>query len=437
VHRHPVDRRTVPHGRRTSVPTVAADLGADYKRLRRSSAIAAFGEGLVAVALPLIVVGLTNDPVAVAAVVAVQHLPWVVLAAVGSRLMRTVDRRTTVGAVETVRAVVVGLIGYLVLIDAHTLMQLYAVALVVGLGEILRDDGEADGADALARGEDQPEVIGGLSGRGMVALGVALIAGGFLYRVLAAAPLLVNLGVFSLAGLAVLAVRRPMPPTGSGTAGAAIDALRREGPALEPGTALPTAVAALSTMATSAVLGVLVLFALENLQLDAPGFGLLLAVLAGGAAFGGLASPGLGGRIGIRPALVVLLVVAAAGYVAASILASPEQPYLAAAALVVSSAAAMAASVIVRALLHAGAGRTLEQASIHVFHLVVWAAIPVGAMAGGFVGRATGVPGVLVAAAVVAVAAAAVAMLVKPAPPADEEPADPPSSPRSRSFSTS
>ena len=90
----------------TSTVVATATVGTDQRRLRRSSTIAGVGDGVVAVALPLLAANLTHDPLAVAAVVAAQHLPWA-LVHVGWRFLNG-DRRTLIGTVDTSRALWIG-----------------------------------------------------------------------------------------------------------------------------------------------------------------------------------------------------------------------------------------------------------------------------------------------------------------------------------------
>jgi len=74
----------------------SAVVSKDERRLRRSSTMAGVGDGVVAVALPLLAANVTRDPLAIAAVVAAQHLPWVVVHA-GWRFVNA-DRRGGVAA---------------------------------------------------------------------------------------------------------------------------------------------------------------------------------------------------------------------------------------------------------------------------------------------------------------------------------------------------
>jgi hypothetical protein len=113
---------------------------------------------------------------------------------------------------------------------------------------------------------------------------------------------------------------------------------------------------------------------------------------------------------GTRGAAACALV-AGVAYAVASATSSPSFPLLGAAALVVGSAAAMGTGVLARAELHARGGRRLGAGGLRAFHLVVWSAIPLGALVGGLVAEVLGVAAaVAVVGGIPAVAAAVLAL---------------------------
>ncbi|MCU1484709.1 MAG: Antibiotic efflux protein [Actinomycetia bacterium] len=380
-----------------------AKVGTDQRRLRRSATIAGVGDGVVAVALPLLAANLTHDPLAVAAVIAAQHLPWA-LVHVGWRFLRW-DRRTLIGSVDTGRALILGMIGFLSLIGRETILGIQLAAFVVGLGEALTDGTETETGDVI-----------GLSTRGMVGLAVVgLPLGGVLYEIYPATPFLFEVLAFAVAALLALLVRRPVVPPH-----VAADEIPPPPRALIPGTGAVTVSAALAAIATSAVLGVLVLFALEDLGLGAPAFGALLAGLALATAAGGFVAPEVGTALGLKPGLAVAAAVAAAGYATASQVADPDKPLAGAVALGVAAGAGMIVAVLTRALLQRNAGRAVTGPVLQRFHLAVWSAIPVGALAGGWLARRTSVHEVLLWSTVAWAGAAIAALLAHPAEKSSE-----------------
>ena len=380
---------------------------AEERRLRRSSALAGAGDGVVAVALPLLAVGLSGDPLVVAAVLAAQHLPWAAMALTRPRMFEAADQRTILGLAGTVRAVTAAVLGVLALAGAETTPVVLAAALVLGLGEAL-----ADGAEGLVSAG--PAVGTGLFRSGMAGLAaVGLPLGGLLYALAAGVPFVVSMGLFAAAALACLTVPRRL-----GGAGAAATELT--GPqgglsALAQGTAGVTAVAVLSNAAGGAVLGVLVLFAVDDLGLGAPAFGLVSSGLAAAAALGAGAAPGAGRILGLRMGSALACAASGAAYAGAGLVADPARPYLAVLALAAGVGAGMAAAVLVLARLHLAFPPPGVDRSVAAFHIRAWGAVPFGALAGGVVGRTSGVVATLVGAGMVLAAAAVAAAVVSPA----------------------
>ncbi|MBW3547960.1 MAG: hypothetical protein KY452_07495 [Actinobacteria bacterium] len=402
---------TTPFRERSSLYAYVCAVGGDEGRLERSALLSGVGDGLVATTLPLLAAGATRDPLAVAAVFAAQHLPWAVVAVVGSALVGDSDRRTVLGTAATLRAFTIGFLGVAALTGGDSLVVLVAVALVVGVGEALADGVEEEAGAVLGHWQRSAGSSGSsLRPRGMYGLVGGLAAAGLLYEVMAPVPLLAAMGLYALAALAALWMRSPVP------APSAPDGGWRGLTPLRPGTGLVTAVAAAGTATGSAVVAVLVLFALDDLGLGAPAFGLLLAGLAVAAAGGGLAAPSIGRLLGLRTGLVIAFLAAGAGHAAAGTVADPARPLIAAAGLGGAAAAGMVAAVLVRALLHFAAGRALDAEGLRAFHIRVWGAIPVGALAGGLVARLVGVaPSVVGAGALSVAIAVAAASLPTPA----------------------
>jgi transmembrane secretion effector len=343
----------------------------------------------------------------VAAVIAAAHLPWVVVTLLSGTVLPGLERRTVIGTAHTLRGAAVAAMAYWAAGNAETLGKLAAAAFAIGLGEALADHVE-DEADELPSARPQPSGLArALRSGGMVGVAViGLPVGGLLYEVLPPVPFVASVFVFCMAGLIALVPRVPLGPEGRARAVAPPAPIR-----LSPGTTRPTAVAALQALGTSAVLGVLVLFALDDLGLGAPSFGVLLGALAAGAAGGGLAAPELGRVLGSSRGTAAAALVAALAYAVAAAASSPSFPLVGAAALIIGAAAAMATGVLARAELHARGGRRLGAGGLRAFHLVVWSAIPLGAVLGGLVAEALGVAvAVAVAGGAPAVAAGVVAL---------------------------
>lgn len=342
--------------------------------LRRSATLAGVAEGVAATALPLLAANISQDPLAIAGVVAAQHLPWIAVA-LGWHLVARSDRRTVVGLVDTVRALAVGYLGVLSLAGSETILRIQLVALVIGLGEALTGNVEEETGDAR------------VTTRGMLGLAVVgMPLGGFLYEIFIAVPFLIDVLFFALAALFALFIPRPV---------AAPVSVPSQRTRLAPGT-FPVALTALvASVARSSVLGVLVLFALHDLGLGAPAWGLLLAGLAAATAAGGWVAPETGAAMGLRAGFAVSSIVAGAAVVTAAVVADPARPWMGALALGVALATATIGTVLLRAMLPVAAGRPVDGASLRAFHLVEWVGVCAGALLGGWLARQVGVSDVL------------------------------------------
>lgn len=375
----------------------------DEPRLRRASLLAGVAEGVVAAALPLLAANITRDPLAIAGVVAAQHLPWIVVA-LAWRLAERVDRRTVVGLVHTARSMVALYLGFHALAGTETILKIQLVALLVGLGEALTGavEEERDDTDRL-------------SARGMIGVGlVGMPLGGVLYEGFVAVPFLADVLFFALAALFGLLVRRPVraalgpSPADGGSRTPPI-------PRLAKGTAGLALTGVLASVGTSAVLGVLVLFALDDLGLGAPSFGFLLAGLAAATAAGGWIAPDAGRALGLKAGFAVACVVAAAALVTAGRVARPERPWAAVLALAIAWATATAGRVLLRALVPAS---TADPGAIRALHLLEWGGVVLGALLGGWFARQQGVADVLTLGGAAFAAAGACVATVRPRVPA-------------------
>lgn len=74
-----------------------------FGRLWSAAVVSRFGDALRTAALPLIAVGLSDDPLVIASVTACGYLPWLLFGLLGGALADRVDQRRAMWAVDTVR----------------------------------------------------------------------------------------------------------------------------------------------------------------------------------------------------------------------------------------------------------------------------------------------------------------------------------------------
>jgi MFS family permease len=105
-----------------------------------AAALSNLGDGLRAVALPLLAVTLTRDPVLVSGLVVAAYLPWAVF---GLPIGTLVDRgrpETFMRLANTARAILLALLVTALATDLVSIWLLYVVAFLLGIGEALYDN---------------------------------------------------------------------------------------------------------------------------------------------------------------------------------------------------------------------------------------------------------------------------------------------------------
>jgi len=295
---------------------------APFARYWLSGFLADFGDGVRLAAFPLLAAQITRSPAAVAAVTAVQGLPWLVVGAGLGVLVDRTDRRRLMVAVDIAQAVVIAGLAGAILAHAAGLVLIYLTALVTGVAAALRGTAAVTCVPRLVDPGDLDRANGRVIASSIVGNELAgPAAGGWLFGLAAVLPFAVNAGALGVAVLLLLtlpSVFRPVPaqPGPAGRIGLA--ALRRdlgEGigwlwrhPAVRDLTVAVGVVAAMD----AAWFAVLVLYVIRVLHAAPGAYGLLLAVGAlGGVAAGGL-GPRLTRRLGTWPSLLLAGLVMAA-----------------------------------------------------------------------------------------------------------------------------
>ena len=295
---------------------IAGRARAPFLRYWLSSFLAFFGDGVRLAAFPLLAAQLTRSPTAVAAVTAVQGLPWLLIGAGLGVMVDRSDRRRLMVAVDITRAAAIAGLAAAILAHADSLVLIYITAFATGVGSALRstaavtcvprlvaDPADLDRANArLIAGQIVGSELAGPA------------AGGWLFGLAAVLPFAVNAGTLGIAVLLLLtlpSVFRPADQPGGRPTAAGLAGLRRD---LSDGLAwlrrhsdmrdLTIGVSVIAAM-DAAWFAVLVLYVIQVLHREAGAYGLLLAIGAvGGMAIGGIGPP-ITRRLGQWPSLLV------------------------------------------------------------------------------------------------------------------------------------
>lgn len=120
-----------------------ARLGTEFRWLWSASTLTNLGDGVLIAAMPLLVASLTRDPLAVAAAVFLQQVPWLLFGAVAGALVDRLDRRRLVLVVDTLRALVFGVLALVIVTDHVSLPIVLGAAFALGTAEALVDNATA------------------------------------------------------------------------------------------------------------------------------------------------------------------------------------------------------------------------------------------------------------------------------------------------------
>jgi len=284
---------------------LAEGLRAPFPRYWLSGFLADFGDGVRLAAFPLLAVQFTHSPTAVAAVTAVQGLPWLVLGAGIGLLVDRSDRRRLMVVVDVARAVVIAGLAVAIIMHEAGLALIYGTAFVTGAGSALRGTAAVTCVPRLV----QPDQLDQANGRviagqivGNELAGPA--AGGWLFGLAAVLPFAVNAGALGVAVLLLLtlpSVFQPLPrqPGPAPARASRLVCARRD---LGEGVRwlrqhkdirdLTITVGVIGAM-DAAWFAVLVLYVIQVLHQKPGAYGLLLAV----AAVGGIAAGATGARL--------------------------------------------------------------------------------------------------------------------------------------------
>jgi MFS family permease len=281
------------------VATFASGLRMPFPRYWLSGFLADFGDGVRLAAFPLLAAQLTRSPAAVAAVTAVQGLPWLLLGGGLGVVVDRADRRRLMVTVDLARAAVIMALAAAILAHGAGLWLIYLTAFVTGAGSALRDTAAVTCVPRLVQPDRLEQanarvIAGQIVGNELA--GPA--AGGWLFGLAAVLPFAVNAGTLGIAVLLLLTlpgVFGPPPADRAAEPGARSSLWRDFTEGLRwlwqhPDMRDVTIVAGLVSALDAAWFAVLVLFVVRDLHQQPGAYGLLLAI----GALGGVATGGVG-----------------------------------------------------------------------------------------------------------------------------------------------
>ena len=267
-----------------------ARLGRRFGFLLTGFGISNVGDGIMGAALPLLVAGLTRDPVIVAGVTVANRLPWFLFAITSGAMVDRMNRRRVLVTTDVVRAVMVAGLAALIFADSATLPMIYVVAFGLGLAETFFDTSAEAFIPALVSADDLPAANGRL--QALEWAGGAFVGppvGALLFGFAAGLPFGLNAASFAAAALLIASIpgRFDPPPRQKAS-------LRSEVAEGIRWLWRQRLLRTLSLMAGTTnllmfgIIAVFVLFAQDILDVTDAGYGILLAVMGVGGLAGAL-----------------------------------------------------------------------------------------------------------------------------------------------------
>lgn len=401
-------------------PAPRSRLPRTFWRLWSASTVSNVGNGLTFVALPLLAAGTTRNAGLVAGVVAMQRLPWLLLALPAGALADRSNRALVMGLADVVRAGVLLMLGIAAASGHLSIGLLYGLAFLLGAFDTLFAAASNAAVPAVVDGEDHLDRTNGLlfasetAGRELA--GPAL--GGLLFAVAAAVPFVADGVSFLISGALLVGLRSRLaaPPRAERTSSVPrrreLTSEIAEGVRYFLGNDVLRVVALLITglaLCQSMVMGVLVVFALRALHLAPAGYGIFLAAGALGSVAGGLSAARVRARLGTTG---VLLASAAASATAYLICGATSSVVVAGAAFVIETFAVACGSVASMSLRQTLVPDALRGRVGNAFRMCIWGVIPIGSVIGGVVAENFGLRAPFIAAGLAQLAITA--MCVRP-----------------------
>ncbi|MGO4340197.1 MFS transporter [Pedococcus sp. 2YAF34] len=368
--------------------------------------ISQFGDRITGLALPLIAVttlhaGATTVGLLTAAVWA----PNLLSLFVGAWVDHHVRKRRLLILADLLRCAVLLTLPVAHLVGAITLGQLFAVALVAGLGQVLYQTAYPSFFVGLVRRDQFVEANSLLSGtRSASFVAGPAVAGGLVQAVTAPMAMLVDAVTFAVSAVLIGRVKVPDLPV-DGAEGTSLLRRARDGMGLVLHDAYLRAALACATTINlfNLMAGALVvLYASRQLGMSAGLIGLALGIGATGGLLGTVLAGPLSRRIGIGRTIAVGAVVFSAPFALMPLAQGPmwARAGVVAAVELVSSVGVMCLDIPLNALMTAVTPDGVRSRVTGAFSTVNYGIRPAGAVLGGVVGEWIGLRPTMVVAAV-------------------------------------
>src|SRR4051812_39402995 len=342
--------------------------------------------------MPLLAASVTHNAIAVSLVSVAGFAPWLLFSLIAGALVDRWDRRHVMWISDAFRTVVMGGFAVAVAFDYQSIPLIVVVSFLLGTAETLFDNASQSilpaivGRDRLTRANSRlyaGQIIG------LQFAGPPL--GGILFAALVWAPFSLDAASFMVASLLVLSVRgRFREPRDADAPRTRLRAEIAEGVRWLWGNRVLRAFCGMLgvwNFASNLTEGILVLWALEVLHLDARGFGFLTLGFAAGSLLGSLAAERFTKLLGEGPTVYTCV---GLGIVAEVIAYVTRNGFVAGAAFTLIGFAAIVWNILTVSLRQEIIPPRLLGRVNSAYRFVGWGSIPIGAGIGGVLAHVFG-----------------------------------------------
>jgi len=367
-----------------------APLGLRFWSVWTAATASNVGDGIVLAALPLLAASLTREPLAVAATTIAIRLPWLAFGLFAGVIVDRTDRLRLMIVTDLGRSLAFVGMAVVVATGNMTLAILYLVIFGVGVLETLFDTAAMSITPSLVEPDQLERANARVNGAQIAAnefVGPPL--GGALFAIAAAAPFGVNAATFGISIVILMTVSgrfRPAPTTRSSVLGDMSAGFRFVWS--EPVIRAFAIGAGAINLGFTAAAAVLVLHAQDNLDLEALGFGLLLAAAAVGGVIGAQLAPATIRRFGRRESVLASVLAIATGL---SIMGAARGLWVAAVGFALFGFAGEIWNVVSVTYRQAVTPDELLGRVMSGFRVIAYGAFPIGAVLGGVIASTTSI----------------------------------------------
>jgi len=371
---------------------------ADFLKFWTAETISQFGSQISLLALPFVAINILEaTPFEVALLGFVEFLPFILFSLPAGAWIDRLRRRPILIAGDLGRAIALGTIPIAYALDGLTIWQLYVVGFLVGVLTVFFDVSYQAYVPSLVARSQLVEANSKLEiSRTVAQTAGPAIAGGIIQLVRAPLAILLDAVSFAVSGLFILLIRRDeaSPDRHVDEHGQPRGSMRSEvtaglryvlGNRYLRGIAASTGI---SNLFTSLGFATLLVFLVRELGLDAGVIGLAFGIGNLGAVVGALTATRISRRLGVGPAIVISMAVSApALFLVAVAPAEIALPFLAASGLL-TGFSAVVYNVNQVSFRQAITPERMQGRMNATMRFIVWGAIPVGQIAGGFIAQA-------------------------------------------------